>query len=226
MGYEHCTPAITKIPPAGTLTTWICSLWCSAGMMIYVLKVVSLTNRLNATVLGFSHEVIFSVGSAAKKAVATSGVSAGIGLVLNFWYQLLYNGITAAKSQVVLIPTLPSLYFILTTTYGPSPRFRTYFFFYLCCRLPIFFMLAPSIALLALMFFVSFHAWPQAVFAISFLEGVLVTLQYLLFGTHRIVLGIRWVPKRIGAVFVRFSFGYSHGGRSGNLLKRRRMLIH
>ena len=64
-------------------------------------------------------------------------------------------------------------------------------------------MLISSIALLAFMFFVSFHVWPQAVLAISFLAGVLVTLQYLLFGAHRIVLGIRWVLKRIGAVFVR-----------------------
>lgn len=32
---------------------------------------------------------------------------------------------------------------------------------------------------------------------------MLVTLQYLLFGTHRIVLGIRWVYKRIGAIFDR-----------------------
>jgi CBS domain containing-hemolysin-like protein len=64
-------------------------------------------------------------------------------------------------------------------------------------------MLISSIALLAFMFFVSFHVWPQAVLAISFLAGVLVTLQYLLFGAHRIVLGIRWVLKKIGAVFVR-----------------------
>ena len=58
------------------------------------------TSRLNATVFGFAPDVIFSVDSAAKRAVAISGVSAGIGLVLNFWYQFLYNGITAAKFQV------------------------------------------------------------------------------------------------------------------------------
>ena len=59
-----------------------------------------LTNRLNATVFGFAPDVIFSVDSAAKKAVAISGVTAGIGLVLDFWYQFLYNGATAAKFQV------------------------------------------------------------------------------------------------------------------------------
>ena len=63
-------------------------------------------------------------------------------------------------------------------------------------------MLIPPIALLAFTFCVSFHMWPQAVLGISSLVGVPVTLQYLLFGAHRIVLGIRWVLKRIGAVFV------------------------
>jgi len=64
-------------------------------------------------------------------------------------------------------------------------------------------MLISSIALLAFMFFVSFSVWPQAVLFVSFLAGVLVTLQYLLFGAHRLVLGIRWVFKRIGAGFSR-----------------------
>ena len=53
------------------------------------------------------------------------------------------------------------------------------------------------------MFFVSFTVWPQAVLLVSFFAGVLVTLQYLLFGAHQIVLGVRWVFKRIGAGFSR-----------------------
>ena len=61
---------------------------------------LTITNRLNATVFGFAPDVIFSVDSAAKRAVAISGVTAGIGLVLDFWYQFLYNGVTAAKFQV------------------------------------------------------------------------------------------------------------------------------
>lgn len=64
-------------------------------------------------------------------------------------------------------------------------------------------MLISSIALLAFMFFVSFGVWPQAVLIISFLAGILVTLQYLLFGAHRIVLGARWMFKKVGAVFAR-----------------------
>lgn len=60
-------------------------------------------------------------------------------------------------------------------------------------------MLISSVALLAFMFFVSFTVWPQAVLVVSFMAGVLVTLQYFLFGIHRIALGIRWVFKRTSA---------------------------
>ena len=73
------------------------------------MTLLTLTNRLNATVFGFAPDVIFSVDSAAKRAVAISGVTAGIGLVLNFWYQFLYNGVTAAKFQVC-----PHLYVLIT----------------------------------------------------------------------------------------------------------------
>ena len=167
---------------------------------------LTLTDRLNATVFGFAPDLIFSVDSAAKKAVAISGVTAGIGLVLDFWYQFLYNGATAAKfkvrshSRVLVIPFNTNLFQLHKVQ--ALDTFGTYFFFCLCCRLPTFSMLISSIALLAFMFFVSFQVWPQAVLVISFLAGVLVTLQYLLFGVHRIALGIRWMFKRTCSIFV------------------------
>ena len=71
-------------------------------------------------------------------------------------------------------------------------------------------MLISQIALLAFVSSVSSHVWPQAVLSISFLAGVLVVLQCLLFGAHRTVLGIRWVLKGIGAVFAR-SFSQREG---------------
>jgi len=51
------------------------------------------------------------------------------------------------------------------------------------------------------MFFISFQVWPQAVLVVPFLAGMLVTLKYLLFGSHRIVLSIHWASKGVGAGF-------------------------
>ena len=90
-----------------------------------------LANRLNATVFGFAPNVIFSVDCAAKRAVAISGVSAGIGFVLNFWYQFLYNGITASKSQVcshyrVIIALFYAAYYVRSKLAIPSaPSFSS-----------------------------------------------------------------------------------------------------
>jgi hypothetical protein len=56
-------------------------------------------NRVNTAGFGFVPYVIFSVGSAAKRAVTISGVTAGIGLVPNSQHLVLYNGVTA-KFQV------------------------------------------------------------------------------------------------------------------------------
>jgi len=187
--FEH---AINRVSPYGELRNAACDadfqkiLDQVRGEWRWGMNILMALCGLNATVFGFSPDVIFSVDSAAKRAVAISGIAAAIGLVINFWYQFLYNGVTPAKFQVQVRDT-----------------FDSYFFFCLCCRLPTFFMLISSIALLAFMFFVSFHVWPQAVLVVSFMAGMLVTLQYLLFGAHRIVLGIRWAFKRIGAGFSR-----------------------
>lgn len=68
-------------------------------------RLLILTRRLNATVFGFAPDIIFSVDSAAKKAIAISAVTSAIGLVLDFWYQFLYSGVTAAKFRVCPPPT-------------------------------------------------------------------------------------------------------------------------
>jgi hypothetical protein len=47
---------------------------------------LTLTSRSTATVFGFFPNVIFSVESTANRAVAIGGVTAGTGLVLDFWH--------------------------------------------------------------------------------------------------------------------------------------------
>jgi len=112
---------------------------------------------------------------------------------------------TSSNPRVLVIPFNTDLFQLHKVQ--ARDAFGNYFFFCLCCRFPTFFVLTSSIALLAFVF--SFQVWPQAVLVISFLAGMLVTLQHPLFGAHRIVLG-----KRIGAI----SSGYSHGIMGWNTL--------
>lgn len=76
--------------------------------------------------------------------------------------------------------------------------FGTYFFFCLCCRLPSFLILLSTIFLLAFVTIISYNVWPQAVLAVSFFAGLLLTMQYLLFGAKQLFNGIRWVFKKVG----------------------------
>jgi hypothetical protein len=81
--------------------------------------------------------------------------------------------------------------------------FGTYFFFCLCCRLPSFLILLSTIFLLAFVTIISYNVWPQAVLVVSFFAGLLLTMQYLLFGAKQLFNGIRWGFKKIGTGCVR-----------------------
>jgi hypothetical protein len=64
-------------------------------------------------------------------------------------------------------------------------------------------MFLSSCALLVFMLLVSFEVWPKAVLVVAFFAGLLVSLQYLLFGAHRLILGTRWVFMKIGMACAR-----------------------
>jgi hypothetical protein len=76
-------------------------------------SLLTLTNRMNTTGFGFVPYVIFSVGSAAKRAVIISGVAAGIGLVPNSQHPAKFqvcshSRIFAAFSDTDAFPQSPS----------------------------------------------------------------------------------------------------------------------
>jgi hypothetical protein len=159
---------------------------------------------LNATAFSFAPDVIFSVDSAAKWAAAIGGVTTGIVLVLNFWYQFLCNGAIAAKSQVcsnfrILVTLLDTDPF----TQGPTPRHPR--------RLLLLPLLSDPDFLHA-----DILNRPPRCHVLRFLPnlaGTLVILQHLLSGAHRIVLGICWAFKKIDAGFAR-SLSRSEGVES------------
>jgi hypothetical protein len=64
-------------------------------------------------------------------------------------------------------------------------------------------MVISSCALLGFMFLVSFTVWPTAVVLLSFLAGVLISLQYLLFGAQKFVFAVRWVFVKGGSWVMR-----------------------
>jgi len=141
---------------------------------------------LNAAVFSISSDSAFQVDPEAKNAAAVSSVSASLGVISSIWYQVLYRGTSGARFKTQARDT-----------------FGTYFFFCLCCRLPSFLILLSTIFLLAFITIISYDVWPQAVLVVSFFAGLLLTMQYLLFGAKQIFNGIRWLFKKIGTGFAR-----------------------
>ena len=62
--------------------------------------ILTLTSRPNVTMSCFIPDVVFSVDLASNRPAATDGVTAGLWPVLDFRYQPLYEGATAARFQV------------------------------------------------------------------------------------------------------------------------------
>jgi len=81
-------------------------------------------------------------------------------------------------------------------------------------------MLISSIALLAFALS-SYQVQPEAIPIVSFLVRILVTLQCLLIAAGLIMVGVRWIFKRIGAGCV----SYSRGTSRWDPLEGRNMMI-
>lgn len=82
--------------------------------------------------------------------------------------------------------------------------YGTYFFFCLYCRLPAVCLLVSTTSLTLFLLSVAWAEWPSAVLVVSFLAGILFSLQYLVFGCHRMFNLAAWCVRSLWrALFVR-----------------------
>lgn len=139
------------------------------------------TAALNAAVFGYSAPTLVDIDSVAMKAVTVGGIASGIGLVADVWFLVVYNGSDASKFQRMA-----------QDVYG------TYFFFCLTCRLPTLCLFGAVCALLVFLLAVAWGAWSVAVLVMCCVAGVLLTLQYLIYGAHRTVNFALWLVWRAG----------------------------
>ncbi|KAL4248404.1 hypothetical protein ABKN59_006838 [Abortiporus biennis] len=133
---------------------------------------------LNAAVFGFSSDSLFAVDGLAKRSIAIGSIAAGIGLVVDAWFIVRYSGANVEKFKAIALDV-----------------YSSYIFFSLACRLPSLLMFISSLSLTTFLLTVAWEAWPTAVIVMSFLAGILVGLQYLVYGVHRGVNFIIWVVR-------------------------------
>jgi hypothetical protein len=71
--------------------------------------------------------------------------------------------------------------------------YGSYFFFALSSRLPFLALLISVLALVGFLGAMAWTAWPAAVLVMCIFAGVLVSLQYIVYGIHCIALGLAWI---------------------------------
>lgn len=92
--------------------------------------------------------------------------------------------------------------------------YGSYFFFALSSRLPLVALFIAVLALVGFLGAMAWAAWPAAVLVMCILAGVLVSLQFIVYGFHRLALGLAWmlrgawlgvayVGSRVRAIFIR-----------------------
>jgi len=153
---------------------------------------------VDTTVFGFSSGNLFSVDSFAKRSLIISTVAAAIGLFVDVWFIFAYSGADVRKFHTLAVDI-----------YG------SYFFFALSSRLPLVALIVSILALVGFLGAVAWVAWPTAVLVMCGITGVLVSLQFIVYGFHRLALCLAWFLRGawLGAVYVgsRIRGIFTHG---------------
>ena len=68
-----------------------------------------------------------------------------------------------------------------------------YFFFALSSRLPLVALVVAVLTLVGCLCAIAWTAWPAAVLVMCVFSGVLVSLQFIVYGFHHLALGFAWI---------------------------------
>ena len=168
-------------------------------------------HSVDTTVFGFSPGSLFNVDSVAKRSLIISSIAAAIGLFVDVWFIFAYSGADVRKFQVSPRSPLHLTYkwygahaLVLRTQTLAMDIYGSYFFFALSSRLPLVALFVSVLALVGSLCAIAWTAWPAAVLVMCVLTGVLVSLQFIVYGFHRLALGLAWMLRGawLGAVYV------------------------
>ncbi|KAG5639065.1 hypothetical protein H0H81_007323 [Sphagnurus paluster] len=135
---------------------------------------------ISAAIFAISPDTVFTVDSYARVAIAASSIASGLGLTCDAWFLLRYNW---ADVQT-LINRARDLY-------------GSYFFFSLSARVPALCLFTSAVALMVFMVLVAFDVWPTGVIVTCFFIGLIMTLQFLVFGAHWFGLRIAGAARKV-----------------------------
>ncbi|EJF67498.1 hypothetical protein DICSQDRAFT_165322 [Dichomitus squalens LYAD-421 SS1] len=133
---------------------------------------------INAAVFGLAPGSLFVLDGFSLGSISIGAIAAGLGLVYDAWFLVLYSGASGAKFLRLA-----------------KDVYNKYIFFCLTCRLPMFCMAISIFSLMLFLLAVAWTAWPTAVLVMSFVAGFLLTSQFVIFGIHRLINLVVWVIR-------------------------------
>ncbi|TFY65411.1 hypothetical protein EVJ58_g2011 [Rhodofomes roseus] len=124
---------------------------------------------IDAATFGLAPDSIFPVDGLARHVVALGAITAGLGLFHDCVLLFSYSNINGERFRTMAQDVNGS-----------------YVTFSLHCRIPFVCMLISTMSLTVFLLSVAWSEWPDAVLAMSFLSGVLFSMQYLVYGCSRV----------------------------------------
>jgi len=135
--------------------------WTYIGGLLVALAAV------DTAVFSISPGSIFTVDNYARSAIAASSIASGLGIACDAWFLLRYSWAD-----------------ISTFITRARDVYGSYFFFSISARVPALCMFVSAVSLMGFLGLVAFGAWPEGVIVVCFLVGVVMSLQFLVFGVH------------------------------------------
>ena len=132
---------------------------------------------------------LFVVNDYARNAIALGSIASGVGLACDAWFLLRYTWIDVS---------------IFSTR--ARDVYDSYLFFSISARVPTTCTFLSAVSLTGFLVLVAFETWPEAVLVLCFFFGIVMSLQYLVYGVH---IAVRMVANmgrnHIVQVFVKSS---------------------
>ncbi|KAF9459987.1 hypothetical protein BDZ94DRAFT_1170612 [Collybia nuda] len=119
---------------------------------------------VNATVFSMSRDSDFHLNHNAYNSIMISSIATGFGVIFNGWYILRYQWANLHTCQ-----------------YRARDLYGSYLAFSICARLPLFFAIITSSALVAAIASIMLDIWPTLVFVPCTIFAVIFVGQYVAF---------------------------------------------
>lgn len=152
--------------------------------------------RIDAGIFAISPDSLFPVGSLARYAIASSSAAVVVGIPCDVWLLFRYGWVEKntckVRTESLLIVRMK-----LKTRLNEQARavdvFDSYMFFSLSARVPTLSALFSTFTLMMCIGSLAYNAFPVGVAIVFFLFGMLITLQFLVYG-------MRWFARAIARV--------------------------